>query len=86
MIKVDQINEIERASRYLLQQCTNAKNALLSLNSMQIGREFSSHDMVAIAQKNADRQERFLITAAQQLQEELAKLPDSAIATTGGEA
>lgn len=82
MIKVDQINEIERASKYLLRQCTDAKNAILSLESMQTVREFSSPDMLAIAKRNADRQERFLATAGEQLREALAVLPDSAATTT----
>jgi hypothetical protein len=83
---VDQINELERASRYLQQQLTAAKNAITSLAAMEQLPEYNSAQMIAVAKNNVRRTEGFLLAAAQDLTEELDKLlPDSAAAATGGE-
>lgn len=83
---VDQINELERASKYLLQQCSAAKNAITSLAAMQLVPEYSSAGLIAIAKNNVRRTEGFVRTAAEDLTQELNKLlPNPAAAATGGE-
>lgn len=83
MITIAQIDELERASRYLLQQLTAAKNAITSLEAMEPVPEFHSPGVITIARDNVRRTEGFMLTAAEDLNKELNKLlPNSAAAVT----
>jgi hypothetical protein len=86
MTFLDQINELERGAKYLLQQCTAAKNAITSLAAMEEVPQYAAASALTIAKNNVRRTTAFLITAAQDLTKELNKLPDSAAATIGEQA
>lgn len=86
MITVDAIGEIERASRYLLQQCSAAKNAIMSSEAMERVPEFHAPSVRTIAKNNVRRTEVFLLTAAEDLNKELNKLPNPAAVSIGEEA
>jgi hypothetical protein len=84
MTKLEEIHELERAGKYFLQQLSALKNAITSHSAMVSVQEFHSKDIIALAESNVARQEKFMRTAADDLALELNKLqPDSAAADGG---